>query len=110
LGSGRQWISWVHFKDLLRCFQFFLENEQAAGVFNVTSPEPVTNAQFGKTLGKVLHRPYWLPAPAFMLRLVLGEMSTLVLDGQRVVPQRLLEMGYKFEYADLRTALEDLLK
>jgi uncharacterized protein len=109
LGSGEQWISWIHMQDLVNCFLFFLEHEHAAGVFNVTSPEPVTNAQFGKILSGLLKRPYWLPAPAFMLRLVLGEMSTLVLDGQRVLPKRLLELGYKFQYASLRSALENLL-
>jgi uncharacterized protein (TIGR01777 family) len=110
LGSGKQWISWIHMQDLVNCFLFFLEHDNAAGVFNVTSPEPVTNAQFGMILSKVLKRPYWLPAPAFMLHLVLGEMSTLVLDGQRVLPKRLLELGYAFQYASLRSALEDLLK
>ncbi|MBE0699953.1 MAG: TIGR01777 family protein, partial [Anaerolineaceae bacterium] len=115
LGSGKQWISWIHMQDLMNCFLFFLEQANAPqkivdGVFNVTSPEPVTNAQFGKILSRVLKRPYWLPAPAFILRLVLGEMSTLVLDGQRVLPQRLLEMGFAFQYASLRSALENLLK
>lgn len=110
LGSGKQWISWIQIQDLMDCFLFFLNNNQAEGIFNVCSPEPVTNAEFGKTLAKVIHRPYWLPAPAFMLRLVLGEMSTLVLDGVRVIPKRLLETGFLFQYASLRRALEDLLK
>jgi uncharacterized protein len=109
LGSGKQWISWIHMQDLVRVFQFFLEREDARGVFNVTSPNPVTNAEFGRTFGKVMGRPYWLPTPAFALRAVLGEMSTVVLEGQRVIPARLLEMGFQFKYADLQTALEDIL-
>ncbi len=109
LGSGRQWISWIHIVDLVRAFNFFLERQDARGVFNVTSPEPVTNADFGRAVAQVMHRPYWAPAPAFMLKAVLGEMSTLVLDGQRVLPKRLLEMDFQFEFAELRKALQDLL-
>lgn len=109
LGSGRQWISWIHMRDLVRAIGFLLERDDAVGVFNVTSPNPVTNAEFGQTVSKIMRRPYWLPAPAFMLRLALGEMSTLVLDGQRVLPKRLLEMGFSFTYGELRNALEDLL-
>jgi uncharacterized protein (TIGR01777 family) len=109
LGSGRQWISWIHIRDLVRAMNFLLERADAGGVFNVTSPDPVTNADFGRAVSKAMHRPYWLPAPAFMLRLGLGEMSTLVLDGQRVLPKRLQEMGFQFEFGELRKALEDLL-
>ncbi len=110
LGSGRQWISWIHMRDLVQSIGFLLERDDAAGVFNLTAPNPVTNAEFGRTVAKIMHRPYWLPAPAFMLRLLLGEMSTLVLDGQRVLPKRLLEMGFPFAYGELRGALEDLLR
>jgi uncharacterized protein (TIGR01777 family) len=110
LGSGKQWLSWIHIQDLIIAFEFLLERQNAHGVFNVTSPQPVTNAEFGKTLSKLLHRPYWFPVPAFMLRLVLGEMSTLVLDGVRAVPARLLEMGFSFRFGSLPAALEDLLK
>ncbi|MBI4928999.1 MAG: TIGR01777 family protein, partial [Anaerolineae bacterium] len=91
LGSGKQWLSWIHIKDQVRAMRFLLESETASGVYNLTSPEPVTNAVFGRCIGKVLRRPYWIPAPGFALRLVLGEMSTLVLDGQQVIPQRLLD-------------------
>jgi uncharacterized protein len=109
IGSGNQWISWIHIHDLVRAFLFLLTRPDAQGVFNVSAPEPVTNATFGRTLGKLMHRPYWFPTPAFMLRLVLGEMSTLVLDGQRVVPVRLQEMGFQFEFGELRKALENLV-
>jgi uncharacterized protein len=110
LGSGKQWMSWIHIQDLISAFEFLLERPDAQGVFNVTSPQPVTNEEFGKTLSRLLHRPYWFPVPAFMLRLVLGEMSALVLQDLRVVPARLLEMGFPFRFGDLRTALEDILK
>ena len=109
LGSGRQWVSWIHIDDLLRAIQFFLDHPQASGVFNVTSPEPLTNRDFGRTVAQVMRRPFWAPVPGFMLKLVLGEMSTLVLDGQRVVPKRLTEMGFQFEYNTLRKAVADLL-
>lgn len=109
LGSGKQWISWIHIKDLVNAMRFFLTSEDAAGVFNVTAPEPVTNAAFGRTLSKLMRRPYWLPVPAFALRLLLGEMSTLVLDGQRVYPARLEEMGFSFQFPTLRQALDDLV-
>jgi len=75
----------------------------------LSAPEPVTNREFTKILGKVLHRPSWITVPAFALKLVLGEMSTLVIDGQRVIPQRLLESGYRFSFDRLAPALEDLL-
>lgn len=109
LGSGRQWLSWIHMADVVGAIEFFIENEQTGGVFNLCAPQPVQNRVFGKTLGRILRRPYWLPVPAFALRLVLGQMSALVLEGQRAVPKRLLEAGYRFRFSDLETALRDLL-
>lgn len=110
LGSGNQWISWIHEADLIHCFLFLLSLSDSQGVYNVTSPQPVTNTEFGRTLSGLMRRPYWAPAPAFMLRLVLGEMSTLVLDGQKVIPERLLVSGFQYRFADLRSALLDLLE
>lgn len=110
LGSGKQWISWIHIQDLVRSFHFFLERKDAGGIFNITSPEPVTNSAFEQTLGKVMHRPTWIPVPSLALKIVMGEMSALVLDGQRVQPKRLLEMGFQFQFPELRHALEDLLQ
>ncbi len=109
LGSGRQWVSWIHQADLVRGVRFLLENESASGVVNLTSPQPLSNADFGKTLGRVMRRPYWIPAPGFVLRLALGEMSMLVLEGQRVIPRRLHEMGFQFRFPTLESALRDLL-
>ncbi len=109
LGSGRQWMPWIHLADQIGAMLFLLHNDQAVGPFNLTAPNPVRNAVFGRILARVIRRPYWLPVPAFALRLVLGEMSTLVLDGQRALPQRLLDLGYRFVFEDLEAALHDLL-
>jgi hypothetical protein len=108
LGSGHQVVSWIHIRDLVQAIRLLLENQDASGVYNLCSPGPVTNAEFGKEIARALRRPYWLPAPAFALRLVLGEMSTLILDGQRVQPARLLAEGYLFAYGGLRAALANL--
>ncbi len=110
LGSGKQWVSWIHLEDLLRIFNFLLEQPQAEGVYNAAAPEPLTNADFGYTVSRIMHRPFWLPVPGFMLSLILGEMSTLVLEGLRVYPERLLAEGFEFKYPTLGKALEDLLE
>lgn len=110
LGSGQQWISWIHIQDLVRVFEFLLEREDAQGIFNVTAPDPATNERFGRTVSQVMHRPFWAPVPSFALKLVLGDMSELVLQGQRVVPKRLQEMGFSFQFDTLQKALEDLLQ
>jgi uncharacterized protein (TIGR01777 family) len=110
LGNGRQWLSWIHMADEIRAIRFLLENESASGAFNVTSPEPLTYKAFGRVIGQVLGRPSLIPVPAFALRLVLGEVADTVLTGQRVVPQRLQEMGFTFRFPDPRPALADLLK
>ena len=109
LGSGRQGVSWIHLLDEVRAMRFLLENRQARGVYNLVSPNPVSNADFGRMAAKEIKRPYWFPTPGFVLRLVLGEMSTLVLDGQYVYPQRLLAEGFSFSYPDLPAALHSLL-
>jgi uncharacterized protein len=109
LGSGRQYVSWIHVLDQVRAMRFLLEAANLSGVFNLTAPQPVTNAEFGQTLGRVMKRPYWMPTPGFALKLALGEMSTLVLEGQRVIPRRLQQAGFVFEYSDLQLALENIL-
>ena len=108
VGSGRQWISWISRVDIAEAMAYLLQNPTASGVYNLTAPNPLTNAQFGKTIGSVLHRPYWMPVPAFAMRLMFGEMATVVLDGQRVVPRRLLAAGDQFRHPDLKSALRDL--
>jgi uncharacterized protein (TIGR01777 family) len=110
LGNGSQWLPWIHLRDEVDAIRFLIKNENAFGPFNLTSPQPVTNADFGKAIARVLHRPYWLPVPAFALRLVLGEMSTLVLDGQRPYPRKLVGLGYQFHFDEAVDALRDLLR
>lgn len=110
VGSGKQIYSWIHLKDEASAILYLLEKADAQGVFNLTAPTPMSNSEIGKLLGKVMKRPYWFPVPAFALRLLLGEMSTLVLDGQKVMPKRLLESGFKFRFVYLEEALNDLLK
>lgn len=109
LGNGKQWVSWIHRDDVVRIIRFLVEDcKDASGVFNVSSPQPLRNAEFGKILGRALHRPYWFPTPAVGLRLVLGEMSQLVLEGQKVMPERLDGLGYQFMYPTLQDTLESL--
>ncbi|HVE87807.1 MAG TPA: TIGR01777 family oxidoreductase, partial [Myxococcales bacterium] len=108
LGHGRQWMSWVHRDDVVSLLLHALQSPQASGVLNGTAPEPVTNADFTRALGRALHRPAFLRAPATALRLALGEMSTLLLDGQRVVPRRTLETGFHFAYPTLDAAFAHL--
>ena len=109
MGRGDQWLPWIHPKDEARAIRFLVEHDQASGPFNLTAPNPVTNAEFGRTLGKVLNRPSWLPLPAFAMRLAFGEVSNVVLEGQRAVPRRLLELGFAFRFPDFEAALRDLL-
>ena len=109
VGRGDQWHSWIHLQDEVRAIRFLVDQEEASGPFNLVAPNPVTNAEFTRTLGKVLNRPSWLPIPAFALRLVLGEVSDTVLEGQRAVPHRLQELGFAFRFPDLEAALRDLL-
>jgi uncharacterized protein (TIGR01777 family) len=110
LGSGRQWYSWVHLADEVAAMRFLIEHPAAQGAFNLTAPQPVTNRAFAAALGRVLQRPGFVLAPAFALKLLLGEMATLVLTGQRVVPERLLALGFTFRFPALEAALRDLLR
>ncbi len=109
LASGRQWVSWVHLDDLCRLFQFLIENDRARGVFDGTAPHPVTMKEFASTLGRVLHRPSFLPVPEFMLRLTVGEVAGVLATGQRVLPRRAQEAGFRFEHPELEGALRALL-
>jgi uncharacterized protein len=110
VGTGKQIYSWIHIKDEADAILYLLEKPDAKGVFNLTAPDPMSNSEIGKVLAKVMNRPYWMPVPGFALKLLLGEMSTLVLDGQKVIPRRLLEAGFKFRFLDINEALIDLLK
>jgi uncharacterized protein (TIGR01777 family) len=108
IGSGKQWFSWVHIKDLAEAFTFLLKHPEISGPVNVCSPNPVRNKDLAKALGKALHKPSFLPAPGFMVKLVLGEFGSVILEGQRVIPRRLLENGFVFQYADINKALQSI--
>ena len=108
LGNGKQGVSWIHIEDEVRAIRFLIENQNAIGVFNLSTPNPVSNAEFMQSLSRVLGRPYWMPAPSFVLKLALGEMSTLLLDGQFVIPERLLDIGFTFNYPKIDLAFENL--
>lgn len=111
LGSGNQWLSWIHEQDLARIFLFLLENRGLEGPLNCTAPEPVRNSEFTETLGKVLGVPTFLPpVPGFMLRLMKGEFGGVILKGQRVLPRRLLAAGFQFHYPTLKEALTEILR
>ena len=109
LGNGRQWMSWIHRQDYLRALLHLLDEPSATGAFNLTAPLAVTNAEFTKVLAKAVHRPAMFVAPAFALKLAMGERSDLLLGGQKVVPQRLLDQGFQFAFSELSSALADLL-
>lgn len=108
LGSGRQILSWIHIQDEVRAIEFVLRNPLISGVVNLCAPEPQSNADFGKILASVIHRPYWFPTPAFALRIAIGEKSTMVLEGQYVIPKKLLENKFKFDFPGLEQALSDI--
>ncbi len=110
LGSGRQWIPWIHISDEVAAIGFLIENEAARGPYNLAAPVPVRNADFARELGKALRRPSSVTTPALALRALFGEMSTVILDGQRAVPDRLLKAKFEFNYADLSSALDDLIR
>jgi len=110
LGNGRQPFPWIHLADEVGAIRFLLENDAARGPFNLTAPGVLTNAEFTKVVGKVVRRPTLFPAPAIALKLLLGEMSTLLLDGQRAVPKALQDAGYVFRFADAEAAVRDLVE
>ncbi len=110
IGSGRQWMSWIALDDVIEILCLALENGEVRGPINVISPQPVQNAEFTKTLAGVMHRPALFPAPAFALRLALGEMAdALLLSSTRVLPQKLDRLGYRFLHPDLKSALATIL-
>jgi len=108
VGSGSQWVSWVHVSDVAKAILYVIEHEDFEGPFNLTSPSPKQMKEFGEVLGEVLHRPHWIPVPSFALKLALGDKSQLVLEGQRVMPEKLLTHGFKFTFPDLKDALKNI--
>jgi uncharacterized protein len=109
LGNGKQWLPWIHIEDEVRAIQFVLQTEAADGPLNLAAPNPVTNREMARQIGAVMGRPAFMPAPGFALKTVLGDMSTLVLDGQRAVPARLQALNFQFKFETIQPALRDLL-
>lgn len=109
LGSGEQYISWIHMADQVGAIRYLIDNQAARGVFNLSSPNPVTNKEFAQTIGKVMRRPSFIPVPEFAFRTMFGEVSTVVVDGQRVHPKRLQEIGYQFKFPELEPAVRETL-
>jgi len=110
LGNGKQWMPWIHIDDQVRAMIFLLTHETANGAFNLSAPNPVTNKQFSQMIGATMGRPAFLPAPSFAIKTALGEMSTILLDGQRAVPQKLEAAGFTFKFGTAQEALSKLLK
>jgi uncharacterized protein (TIGR01777 family) len=109
IGSGQQWFSWVHIEDLAEAFVFLMSRPESSGPVNLCSPNPVRNIDLARALGKALKRPSFLPAPGFMIKLILGEFGSVILEGQRVTPGRLLESGFVFKYPGIDSALENIV-
>lgn len=110
VGSGEQWYPWIHIDDEVAAIKFLMTNPKADGAYNVCAPNPLTNKDFGTTLGKVMGHPSLLPVPAVAMKVIFGEMSTVLLDGQRTIPKRLQDAGFTFQYPTAEAALKELLK
>jgi uncharacterized protein (TIGR01777 family) len=108
LGNGRQWFPWIHPIDEIRAIRFLLENETADGPFNLVAPNLLRNAELAKVIGSSMKRPSLIPVPGFALRIALGEVATMVLEGQRAIPKRLENLGFTFQFPDIEPALRDL--
>ncbi|MBI4654380.1 MAG: TIGR01777 family protein [Nitrospirae bacterium] len=110
IGNGKQWFSWVHRDDVLGIIKFSLENDSISGPVNITAPNPVRNKEFCTSLGNAIHRPSWLPVPAWIVKLTLGELGDVLLEGQRVAPEKTMKEGYKFKYPELNEALRAIFE
>lgn len=110
LGSGNQAMPWIHIKDWVGAVRHLIDNKNARGAYNLIAPTPTSNADFNRALAEVLHRPYWFPFPAFLMRNLLGEMNVLILEGRFSQPKRLTESGYQFQFSAAREAFHDLYR
>ncbi len=110
VGSGKQWHSWIHIDDMVRMIDFCVQNDAIVGPVNATAPNPVTNKQLGREIASAMRRPNLFPVPAFMMKLIFGELSVLLLEGQKVIPRVLQEHGFEWRFPWLTGALEDLVK
>jgi hypothetical protein len=109
LGTGNQWLSWIHIQDLTSMIRFIIEHQELTGPINATAPDSVRMRDFCKVLGTVLKRPSWLPVPELLLKIALGQMAEMLLHGQRAVPEKILAAGFDFRFPKLKSALEDAL-
>ncbi|MEC0255193.1 TIGR01777 family oxidoreductase [Paenibacillus lautus] len=108
IGSGKQWLSWIHIDDIVDLIDYCIRHRDISGAVNAASPHAVTNEEFGRCVAKVYHRPHWLPLPAFMLQAILGEMSLILLKGQRILPAKALRHGFQFRYPEVTGALQQI--
>lgn len=109
IGSGEQWVSWIHLDDTIGLILYALDHDHVSGVMNLTAPKPVTNKELSRLLGKVLHRPNWLPVPKFALKVAFGEVAQVLTTGQRVLPKAAQNFGYKFQHPEAEETLRSLL-
>jgi uncharacterized protein (TIGR01777 family) len=109
MGSGKQYMPWIHLHDHVELIAAALSDERFSGPVNVSAPAPVTNREFSRALGRALHRPAFMPLPGFALKLALGEASSVLLSGQRAVPEKALNLGFAFQYAEIDAALSELV-
>jgi hypothetical protein len=110
LGNGKQWFPWIHLDDEVGAIRFLMEREDLSGAFNLCAPEPLVMKDFCRTLGKVMRRPSWLPVPALLLRLMFGQMADeALLSGQRAVPRKLMEAGFRFRFSKVESALRNII-
>jgi len=108
IGGGKQWLPWIHLDDMVRLILFCIDNEHLSGPVNAVAPEPLTNDEFGRAIGRAMRRPHWMPVPGFMMKAVLGEMAALLLEGQRALPRAALEAGFEFRYPSADLALRSI--
>ena len=109
IGSGNQWLSWIHIDDVVRMIDFIIHKEEIDGPLNITAPLPIKMKEFGETIATIMGKPHWLPVPSFMLHALLGEMSILVLEGQHVLPIKAIEHGYQYTFPTVNHALQNIL-
>ncbi|WP_242214960.1 TIGR01777 family oxidoreductase [Bacillus cereus group sp. BfR-BA-01383] len=109
IGSGNQWLSWIHIDDVVRMFDFIIHKEEIDGPLNITAPTPIRMKEFGENIANVIGKPHWLPVPSFMLQALFGEMSILVLEGQHVLPIKAIEHGYQYTFPTVNHALQNIL-